>query len=595
MQTLLNLLAGVSLLVWGTHIVRTGILRVYGGPLRRLLRSSVENRVAAFFAGVGVTGLIQSSTATALIVAAFAGQGLIGTAPALAVMLGADVGTSLVTLVLSFDLSWLAPFLIFVGVVLFLGWQSATIGRFGRILIGLGLIVFALQWIGVAARPVVEAAGVKVIFASLTGDLLLDMLVAALLTMLCYSSLAVVLLLAAFASLKVISLPVALGLVLGANLGSGILGMLSTLRSPPEARRVTLGNFLFKLIGCALLMPAVGSIEGWIDGMQLDPAREVVLFHLIFNAGLALLFIFFTAPIARVAERLLPSRPLADDPSKPRHLDPSALDTPALAISCAAREALRIGDIIEQMLNGMLTVLRTNDRALAERLRKMDDIVDDLYTAVKLYLTQISREALEPAEGRRWADIVSFTINMEQVGDIVERIITDVEDKKIDKGRNFSEAGMAEICDLHARLIANLRLGLAVFLNGELKSAQELLAQKVLFRDLERAYADSHLERLTSQTAESIETSSLHLDLISDLKRINSHICSIAYPILEQAGVLAKTRLKEPEPQRAPGRARGHAGAGPNGRNANGKPANGKATNGEPEPPDWPKRKPRSA
>jgi phosphate:Na+ symporter len=590
MQTLLNLLAGVSLLVWGTHIVRSGILRLYGGSLRRVLRRSVENRLAAFFAGAGVTGLIQSSTATALIVAAFAGQGLIATAPALAVMLGADVGTSLVTVILSFDLSWLAPLLIFVGVVLFLAWQSAPIGRFGGILIGLGLIIFALQWISVAAKPVVQAAGVKVIFASLTGDLLLDMLVAALLTVLCYSSLAVVLLLAALASLKVIALPVALGLVLGANLGSGLLGMLSTLHSPPEARRVTLGNFLFKLIGCVALMPLVGHVEGLIEGLALDAAREVVLFHFAFNVALALAFIFFTAPIARVAERLLPTRPASDDPAKPRHLDPSALETPALAISCAAREALRIGDVVEEMLNGMLTVLKTNDRVLAKRLRKMDDIVDELYTAVKLYLTQISREALEQAEGRRWADIVSFTINMEQVGDIVERIITDVEDKKIDKGRNFSEAGMAEICDLHARLIANLRLGLAVFLDGELKAAQELLAQKVLFRDLERAYADSHLERLTSQTMESIETSSLHLDLISDLKRINSHICSIAYPILEQAGVLAKTRLKEPDPTPAPARPRRHAGTAGETAGGNG----GGTGNGGSVKAGWQKRKPHS-
>ena len=209
---------------------------------------------------------------------------------------------------------------------------------------------------------------------------------------------------------------------------------------------------------------------------------------------------------------------------------------------------MRIGDTVEQMLAGVLMVLKTNDRGLAERLRAMDDVVDDLYTAIKLYLTQVSREALDDKEGRRWADIVSFTINMEQIGDIIERIIADLEDKKIDKGRKFSEAGMAEIVDLHARLIANLRLGLSVFLNGDLKSAQELLAQKVLFRDLERAYADSHLSRLAGNTVDSIETSSLHLDLIADLRRINSHICSIAYPILEQAGVLARTRLKAPEP-----------------------------------------------
>jgi phosphate:Na+ symporter len=543
-QNLLNLLAGVSLLVWGTHNVRTGVLRIYGGDLRRVLRHSVGSRFTALFAGLGVTGLLQSSTATALIVAAFAGQGLIATAPALAVMLGADVGTSLMVLVFSFDLSWLAPFLIFAGVVLFLWRQETNLGRFGLILIGLGLIVTSLQWIMLAAKPVTQAAGVKVIFASLTGDTLLDMVFAALLTILAYSSLAVVLLTAALAASGVIGLHVALGLVLGANLGSGLLAMLSTARSPPEARRVTLGNFLFKLIACAIVVPLLGVLEPWIA--RLGPlAQQVVLFHLLFNAAIAVAFLFLTEPIARVAERLMPDRPASADPAKPRHLDPSALATPALAISCAAREALRIGDVVEEMLAGMLQVLKTNDRALAERLRKMDDVVDELYTAVKLYLTQISREALEEKEGRRWADIVSFTINMEQIGDIIERVIIDVEDKIIDKGRKFSDAGMSEICDLHARLIANLRLGLSVFLNGDLKSAQELLAQKVLLRELERAYADSHLERLAGNTLESIETSSLHLDLISDLKRINSHIASIAYPILEQAGVLAKTRLRE--------------------------------------------------
>ncbi|TMI09249.1 MAG: Na/Pi cotransporter family protein [Betaproteobacteria bacterium] len=545
MQILLNLLAGVALLVWGTHIVRTDILRLYGGDLRRVLRQSVANRFAAFGAGLAVTALLQSSTATALIVASFVGQGLIATAPALSVMLGADVGTSLMVLLFSFDLSWLSPFLIFAGVVLFLHRENSKIGRFGRILVGLGLIIMALQWIVLTTKPITQAAGVKVIFASLTGDLLLDMLVGAVFAVLSYSSLAVVLLTAALAASKVIGVHVALALVLGANLGSGVMAMLNTLHSTPEARRVTLGNFLFKLIGCIAFAPFLDHVETLLAAIDPSENRLVVHFHLVFNVAIAVAFVFFTEQIARVATRLMPAKPDVDDPGKPRYLDPSALATPALAIGNAAREAMRIGDVIEQMLTGMLTVLRTNDRALAQRLRKMDDIVDDLYTAIKLYLTQISHEALEEKEGRRWADIVSFTINMEQVGDIIERIINDLEEKKIDKGRSFSTAGMEEICDLHARLVANLRLGMSVFLHGDLKSAQQLLAEKVLFRDLERSYADSHISRLMDNTAQSIETSSLHLDLISDLKRINSHICSIAYPILEQAGVLAKTRLKE--------------------------------------------------
>jgi phosphate:Na+ symporter len=553
MKILLNLLAGVALLVWGTHIVRTGILSIWGGDLRRLLRESIANRYAALFAGLGITALIQSSTATALMVASFAGQGLIATAPALAVMLGADVGTSLMTVVFAQDLSWLSPLLIFVGVTLFMRRESTTIGRAGRVLIGLGLIILALQLIVLAAKPLTQGAGVKVIFASLTGDVLLDMLVAAVFTMMSYSSLAVVLLTATLATSKVIALHVALGLVLGANLGSGLLAMMNTMHAPPEARRVTLGNLLFRLLGCIIMVPLLPYLEELTTTWSLNDGQVAVYFHLFFNVAIAAGFIFFTERIARVAERLLPAKPAGDDPAKARYLDPSALETPALAIGNAAREAVRLADFIEQMLIGMLAVLKTNDRALAERLRNMDDIVDNLYTAIKLYLTQVSRGALDDKEGRRWADIVSFTINMEQVGDIVERIITDLEEKKIEKGRKFSEAGMVEICDLHGRLLANLRLGMSVFLHGDLASAQRLLAEKVLFRDLERAYSESHIERLTSNTVQSIETSSLHLDMISDLKRINSHICSIAYPILEQAGVLAKTRLKEaPDPVAPP-------------------------------------------
>ncbi len=577
MKILLNLLAGVGLLVWGTHIVRTGILRIWGGDLRRFLRESVSNRYAAFAAGLGITALIQSSTATAVMVASFVGQGLIATAPALAVMLGADVGTALMTLVFSFDLSWLSPLLIFLGVTLFMRRESSQIGRFGQILIGLGLIILALQLIVLAAQPLTKGAGVKVIFGSLTGDVMLDMLVAAVFTMLSYSSLAVVLLTATLAASKVISLHVALGLVLGANLGSGLLAMLTTLTSSPEARRVTLGNLLFRLLGCIIIVPLLPYIEELFASTPLDDAQITVYFHLLFNVAIAVGFLFFTEKIARVAERLLPDRHDVDDPAKARYLDPSALDTPKLAIGNAAREAMRLADFIEQMLNGMLAVLKTNDRELAEKIRKMDDIVDDLYTAIKLYLTQVSREALDEKEGRRWADIVSFTINMEQVGDIVERVVTDLEEKKIEKGRSFSAAGMQEICDLHGRLIANLRLGMSVFLHADLASAQQLLAEKVLFRDLERAYADSHIERLSINTLQSIETSSLHLDLISDLKRINSHICSIAYPILEQAGVLAKTRLREAPAPSAP-------------------PTEESATpEGQGSKDSWQKRKPRTA
>ncbi len=554
MKHLLNLLAAISLLVWGTHLVRTGILRVFGANLRNVLAHSAANRWTAAISGLGVTALVQSSTATALIVSSFVGQGLVTLPLALAVMLGADVGTSLMAVVFSFDLSWLSPLFIFVGVVLFLSRQSGPAGRVGRIFIGLGLMLLALRLVAASTEIMTSSPTMKALLGSISSELLLEITVGAFLSLVAYSSLAIVLLTATMAASGLMPLEPALGLVLGANLGSGLLAVLTTAKSAVEVRQVPLGNLVFKTMGVLIAIPLLGLWLRHVRPYVQDRATVVVLFHLSFNTMVAVLFIGFTGIVARWVSRWLPKTDKALVAGRPHHLDPSALATPSLAISCAAREALHQADVVETMMVGMLTVIKNNDLALAQDLRKLDDNVDELYSAIKYYLTKISREALGEEESRRWTDIISFTINMEQVGDIIERILIDIEDKKIKKGRSFSAAGMAEICELHTRLIDNLRLGMSVFLNGSVRDAQKLLEEKARFRDLERAYASTHLTRLSGNTMQSIETSSLHIDLISDLKRINSHICSIAYPILDSAGALAPNRLRQVQPaDAAPG------------------------------------------
>jgi phosphate:Na+ symporter len=543
MQTLLNLLAAIALLVWGTHIVRTGVLRVYGASLRQVLRRNVGNRATGFVAGVAVTGLLQSSTATALLASSFVSQGLIGTAAALAVMLGADVGTALMVQVFSLNLAWLAPVLIVAGVIVYLSQKNERAGQIGKIALGLGVMILALQLIGQATLPLTKAAGVRVLFAQLSGDLLLDVLIGALLAVASYSSLAVVLLVASLTAASIVPAHVALPVVLGANLGSGLLALLTTWKADPVARRVPLGNFVFKAAGVGLALLALPFATPYLLKMHSDPKQLVVHFHLLFNVLLALTFIGLTRRVADLTEKWLPAPRRTEMPGEPRHLDPVALDTPALALGNAAREAIRLADTVQEMLTGLLEVLRHDSAQLAEALRRKDDEIDRLYSAIKHYLAQISREALEARESRRWTEIIQFTINMEHVGDIIERLLLDVAERKIQHGLSFSEAGLREIGDLHARLIGNLQLSVAVFLNGDLKSAQRLIAEKVTFRELDMRYAESHLMRLSENTPQSVETSSLHLDLLSDFKRMNSLFCSVAYPILESAGVLSKTRV----------------------------------------------------
>ena len=545
MQHLLNLLAAIALLVWGTHMVRTGVLRVMGGKLRELLARGMHHKSIGLLAGMGVSSLLQSSTATCLIVGAFVGQGLISTSAALVMMLGADIGTSLMALLFSFDLSWLSPVLIVVGVVTFVTNQNNTAGRWARVAIGLGLMTLALHLIVEATRPMTQSAGIKALLMALPDDWAVLIIVGALLTVLSYSSLAMVLLTAALHTAGILSLTQSVGLVLGANLGSGLLAYLNMAQSPPDVRRVPLGNLAFKVLGCALAIAVLTALPNLLERLAVSGLHPVVGFHVLFNLLLTLSLIGFVGLFSERLQAWLPRAP--DHKDQPRYLDATALGTPTLAIACAAREAMRQADVVEAMLRGILPVIQKNDAQLAAQLRRMDDQVDALYSAIKFYLTQISREALSAKESRRWTDIMSFTINMEQVGDIIERVLQDIEDKKIHKGREFSPAGLQDIEDLHRRLLANLALGMSVFLYGDLRNAQTLLEQKVLFRDLEREYANRHLARLQDNTVQSIGTSSLHIDLISDLKRINSHICSIAYPILEQAGALSNTRLKQAE------------------------------------------------
>ncbi|MFW9082149.1 Na/Pi cotransporter family protein [Pseudomonas sp. P2757] len=541
MLTLLNLLSAVALLIWGTHIVRTGILRVYGSNLRHVIGQNMSKRGLAFIAGIIVTAMVQSSNATAMLVTSFVGQGLMALTPALATMLGADVGTALMARVLTLDLSWLSPLLIFVGVIFFLSRKQTRLGQMGRVSIGLGLIILALQLIVEAAAPITHAQGVKVIFASLTGDILLDALVGALFAMISYSSLAAVLLTATLAGAAVISLPVAIGLVIGANIGSGILAFMSTSMQNAAGRQVALGSLLYKLIGLLLIIPVLDPLVHWIDSLDFSPQEMVIGFHLLYNTTRCLILLPSVGPMARLCAWLLPERSEVNGTAKPRHLDLTALLTPSLALANAARETLRLGDLIDNMLEAMLDVLHGKQTAVTQEMRRMTDDVEALYSAIKLYLAQMPREDLGERDSRRWAEIIELAINLKLASDLIERMLRKVQQQKTSQRRSFSEVGLEELADLHSQLIANLRLGLSVFLSADTESARQLLREKRRFRAQERRLAHAHVSRLQRRIVQSIETSSLHLELIADMKRLNSLFCSSAYVVLETAdtGALA--------------------------------------------------------
>lgn len=545
-MTLLNLAGSVALLLWGVHMVRTGIQRAFGARLRAFLGHALRNRLKAFLAGLGVTAVLQSSTATGLMVTGFAAGGLVDLVPGLALMLGANVGTTLIVQLLSFDVAEVAPALILVGVLMFRR-ASAAPRDFGRVLIGLGLMLMALHQLIAVLKPYEDLPSLRLILGAIATQPLLDIFLGAALAWAAHSSVAVVLVVMSFALQGIVPPYAAFALVLGANLGTAINPLLEgSTGSDPAARRLPVGNLLTRAVGIGLALAALDPLARLVVAFEPNNARAVADFHTAFNVLVALLFFPFLGPFARLLRRLMPTRVDQSDPSRPIYLDPNAAETPVVALGAAAREALRMADVLEGMLVGLRDTLDRADRRQIGDTRRMDDVLDKLNTAIKAYVTSLDGDAMSEEDHRRAREILVFATNVEQAGDTVDRNLLGISAKLARRGLAFSKSGQAELRAMVDRLIVNVRTAASLFMTGDQRAARLLAAEKETFRDLQASSTDAHFDRLRSGRVDTAETSALHLDALRDLKVVNNHIvAAAAYPVLEGRGELLPSRLRQ--------------------------------------------------
>ncbi|GAA0704640.1 Na/Pi cotransporter family protein [Dokdonella soli] len=539
---LLDIAGYVALLLWGTHMVTSGVLRGYGSTLRRWLGRYLGHRLSAFGFGLAVTAALQSSTATGMMAASFAASGFLGLAPGLAVMLGANVGTTLIVQLLSFDIAVIAPILVLVGVVVYRRSDDVRFANIGRVGIGLGLMLLALHLLVLALAPVENATALRAVLHSLAGEPVLAMLIAALLTWACHSSVAVVLLIVSLATAGVVDAPGALALVLGANLGGTLPPLFDA--DTPVARRLPLGNLLVRLAGCIVCLPLLHPIAAWLGAFGDGPARIAVNFHTAFNLALAMVFILPLDNLARLLVRLLPEPPRPDDPGVPQYLDEAALDSAGVALANAAREAMRMADMVENMLKGLVEVFGKNDRSRATAISRMDGALDRLGVAIREYLADLGGEALNEEDGERSQEILAFVINIEHIGDITANNLMEFAAKKAQSGQDFSADDIQDLAAMHMQVMQSLRLGLAVFLRNNLRAAQQLAERKGVLWRLENEASDRHLRELRERRPSPLG-GDVYLRILRDLKRIHSHLAALAWPALERAGLLQERLISE--------------------------------------------------
>lgn len=542
---LLQLGGAVALLLWGVHMVRSGVQRALGAQLRHVLARGLHNRMGALLAGLGVTAVLQSSTAVGLMIASFAAAGLVSLAPALAVMLGANIGTTLIVQALSFDVTRAAPALLIVGVFMFRA-GGARARDLGRAAIGLGLMLLALARLLEIVTPFETAPGLRVLLDAIAADRLVSVLFGMLVAWAAHSSVAVVLLVMSFVSKGVVPLDAGLALIVGANVGTALNPLLESARSGAiEGRRVALGNLGTRIVAALVALPLLAPLAHALQNLENDPARAAADFHTAFNLLAALAFLPALTPYARWLERLLPAPAHAADATAPLYLDPSALATPSVALGHATREALRMVDALDAMMLSVGEAMKTTDRDALARARRLDDVLDSLNRAVRGYLAGLDPDGLGDDEHRRMEAILAFVFNLESAGDVIERNIGASLSKRFKREPALSDVARAPLDEALEAVRGNLRLAASVFTTGDAGAARDLADQKAAFRLREAQTRRRQIDRLREGAAMSDAAA---LDLMRDLKRVNGYlVAAAAYPVLEAAGALAESRLLEPD------------------------------------------------
>ena len=545
---LLHLAGAVALLLWATRMVRTGVERAYGDALRRRLRATLRNPILAVLTGGALAIAFQSSTAVTLLVSSFAGSGIVGGMAGQLAVRGAEVGSAVIVRVLTFDLSLLVPICIAGGTAMFMATERRAWRQFGRILVGIGLMLLSLDLIGQASEPLRDSRLLPVIIDYFSGDLVTAFLLAGLVTWLFHSSIAAVLLLVTLAGRGFIPPELGVAMVLGVNLGSSVIAPVLTRGAPPAARVVPVGNLLMRGLGSIVMLAAFLSFRPPTDMLGATAADQIVNAHILFNVVILLAGV----PLARLVYWASQRIVALNQPTEAKSLsvvdvtalDPAALNQPSLALANATREVVSVCETVELMLRNIMELYEDADRERIAALAALDDQVDRKHAAIKLYLARITTQQMTEWEARRTQELLGACVKLEQVGDIIVRNMLVHVRKKLERGLSFTPEGWRELTSLHAAVLANARLAFNVLVSRDAATARQLVQEKDRLRDVEKDTSQRHFERLREGAARSLETSTLHLDTIRDLKQINSLLASIAYPVLEEHGLLQGSRLK---------------------------------------------------
>jgi phosphate:Na+ symporter len=561
----MGMLGGLALFLYGMEEMSTGLKRTAGNRMRSILAALTKNRVIAMFVGAVVTVVVQSSSATTVMLVSFVQAGLMTFVQSLGVILGADIGTTVTAQLIASNLGDYALLMVVIGFSMHTFGKKKATKNVGDVILGFGLLFFGMKLMSDTMKPLRTYA----VFIDIMRDMenpFLGILVGALFTSLIQSSAATAGIVIALAQQDILNLEAGIPLVLGANIGTCITAGLASIGTSREAKRVAMAHVLFKLAGVLLF---IFWIPGFADLIRMlaerfdsGTARQIANAHTIFNVALALIFLPFTEHFSRLILKILPIEEKPKDViMTTKYLDEESISTPAVALDLARAEVARMAKLVWRMLAAIIIPFMSDEKLIEKEisdpeekdflLREIptkdfwrtdltllqgidmrEEKIDFIEEKIREYLFKITSRGVAPEQANEAFGMISIASDIESVADLIHRNMVPLIAKKKDLMIDFSEEGKEEILIYHQKVCRRIELLKESFTEMDLDAAREIMSSERTYLDLEEQYRARHLERIRQKQVESAKTHEIHMELMDLLKQIVVYSSNMAKTFL---------------------------------------------------------------
>ncbi len=530
---ILALFGGLGLFLYGMKLMSDSLEAAAGDKLRRGLETLTSNRFAAVGLGAGVTAIIQSSSATTVMLVGFVNASLMTMTQAVFVGMGANIGTTVTAQMIAFKITSLAPAILFAGIVMMLFFKKRNVQRIGQIIGGLGILFVGMNIMSEAVAPLREWQPFIDLLSSFQNPLT-GLLAGLLVTMVIQSSSATMGIMQAFALQGIIGLDSAVYVILGLNLGTCITAILASLSAGKTAKRTAVAFLFFNIIGTAVFsvllafLPIVDWVKSWTPD---DTVRQLANFHTLFNVVTTGMLIGFPQVLIRAANFFIRGEDKKRTRKQLKYIDENNIAVPAVSVGQSINEVIRVAEYTEENFNNSVVAFVNKKEKIAREVLETEQVVDSLSQSIMEYLSKLAQLEMSPVDSRIVMELMKITIDLERISDHSENIAQSAI-RRIDKNISFSKSAIAEVELVSSHVKNAISMAVSSLKNSDMESARSVLSIESKVDKLEKKFTKSHLKRLSKGECKPA-ASAIYTDVIHNMERVSDHCTNIVDEILQ--------------------------------------------------------------